>query len=101
MKPLLQPEMKGLEQTVAVWKYYTHLLVVNYLGLAPGTLLYKTARQGGSHRVALKQPADGVTQTQGNKFLQKSRKTKYIPPYRILYAEKHVPFDTMTFEISL
>lgn len=98
MKPPLQPEMKGLEQTVAVWKY---LYRFTYLGLAPGTLLNKTTRQGGSHRVALKQAADGVTQAQGNEFLQKPREAKYIPPYRILYAEKHIPFDSMTFEISL
>lgn len=47
----------------------TRLFVGTNLGFAPGALLNKAARQGRSHRVALKQPADGVTQTQGNEFL--------------------------------
>lgn len=40
-----------------------------YLCLAPCALLDEAARQGASHRVALKQAADGVTKTQSNKLL--------------------------------
>lgn len=47
-----------------------------YLCLAPCALLHEAARQGGSHRVTLKEAADSVTETQSNQLLNKRGRAK-------------------------
>ena len=44
-----------------------------YLCLAPCALLDEAARKRGSHRVALKKAANGVTETQSNQLLEEEK----------------------------